>query len=73
MVLSRLVVDAGSDALAAVPYRQARAVEPVHVLEGMDQYSVARLVMLRVLHHVRHGVKMLAAVVDLYEMFRDIN
>lgn len=66
-------MDAGPDALTAVPYCQARAVVSVHVLEGVDQNSVARLVVLRVLDHVRHRIKMLAAVVDLYKMFRDIN
>ncbi len=73
MCLNGLIVDAGSKALAAVPYCQARAVVPVHVLEGIDQNSVACLVVFSVLDHVEHGVKIVAAVVDVDQMLCDIN
>ena len=51
-----------------MPYCQTRAVIPVYVLEGVDQNSVACLVMFSVLDHVEHGVKIVAAVVDVDQM-----
>ena len=66
---SGLIVDAGSEALTAVPYCQTRAVIPVYVLEGVDQNSVSCLVMFSVFDHVEHGVKIVAAVVDIDQVF----
>lgn len=67
--MNGLIVDAASKALAAVPYCQTRAVIPVYVLEGVDQNSVACFILLGVLDHVEHGIKIVAAVVDVDQVF----